>query len=112
MTVPNQIITIQDPGLGFIDEASQVPVLVGPCSSGTANTVYIFNDPTDVVDTLGEGPVVQLACFVLQHGGGPVIVVKTNVTTAAANGTITKSNGASPTVTVSGSPRNDYSVVL
>lgn len=112
MTVPNQIITIRDPGLGFIDEASQVPVLVGPCSSGTANTVYIFNDPTDVVTTLGEGPVVQLACFVLVNGGGPVIVVKSNVTTAAASGAVTKGNGASPTVTLSGSPRNDYSAQI
>lgn len=112
MTVPNQIITIRDPGLGFIEEASQIPVLVGPCSGGSANTVYVFNDPGDVVSTLGEGPVVQLACFVLVNGGGPVMVVKTNVTTAAANGAITKGNGAAPTVTVAGSPRNDYSVVL
>lgn len=111
MSAPQQILQIQDPGLGFVQQASTVAALIGVSSGGTANAVVSFTDPQDVVDALGEGPLVQLACSVLKAGGKPVRCVRCNTTTAAANSAVVQV-GSGPAVTLSGTAKNDYDATV
>src|SRR4051812_2398672 len=69
MATPSASMTVQDGGLGILSPGAEgVTAKVGPCQSGTANTVYSFGDPKTVVDTLGQGPLAEAVCYCLMVG--------------------------------------------
>jgi len=114
MTIPGQTFSLPDPGLATVSPANVIPIFAGYCSSGTALTCYTFSSIADLVATMGQGQTVEAAAYALAHGGGPVRVVKTNCTTAASNGAVTKTavGTSTGTVTVAGSANDDYEVIV
>ena len=111
-------VTILDGSLGIIpDDATSVCVKLGACSLGTANQIYSFNSVQDVKDTLGTGKLVDALAVSLDIAGGPVYAIKMDTSVAGTTSPIQKNLVTTPTasdgnMTVSGSPLDDYNVIV
>lgn len=116
MPIPSVTQTILDPGLGIIaEDTSADTAAIGVSSLGTANTLYAFRGPDTqaVKTTLGTGPLVEKVIYHLgKSNGKTVYAMPINSSVAGANGSVTKSNGSSPTVTVAGAARDDYQAII
>lgn len=112
MPIPGQTLTINDPGLGIATPASSIPLFFGRTSSGTANVLKSHSSPIDLRAEFGEGPCVEAAVHCLATAGGPVRVAKSANSVAGANSAVTKTavGSSTGTVTVSGTPNDDYAV--
>jgi hypothetical protein len=115
MALPAVSITTLDGGLAVVKPSSAgISAKVGSCTSGTANQIYTFQgtDTQDVLDTLGEGPLVDAVCHqLIQSGGKTCHAVRATTTTAGTNSAVTASGGG-PTVTLTGTPDDDYIVIV
>ena len=111
MTLPGVSQTVLDGQLGVTEPGSTIPVFFGASTLGTANTLYAFSKPSDVISTLGNGELVEALCHTLQVAGGTVHAIKTTSSVAAANSAVTASGGG-PTVTVAGTATNHYQAVI
>ncbi len=115
MSAPSVSQTILDNGLGLSGPSSAgVHVKVGVTSLGTAATLYKFSDPKTLKDTLGTGPAVEAAAHALRvQNGGVVYVMKTANSTAGSQGSWTLTgSGLDPGVTSSGTPKDNYQVIV
>jgi hypothetical protein len=110
MTLPSQTFTVLDPGLGAVTPSADSPLYSGPAAggAGVVNTVYSFSRQNDIRATLGYGQLSEDVALALQERGGPVLAQITAGTTAATTSAVTKGNGASPTVSITGTPRDLY----
>jgi hypothetical protein len=110
MTLPSQTFTVLDPGLGVVTPSQDSPLYTGPAAggSGVVNTLYSFSRLNDIRGTLGYGQLSEDVALALQERGGPVLAMITAGTTAATTSAVTKGNGASPTITITGTPRDKY----
>jgi hypothetical protein len=110
--LPSQSLTIQDPGMGLAPSTDAPPVFIGGCTSGTANAVYSFGRISDVVDTLGQGPLVEDVCFALLKAGGPITAIKCATSVSASTTAVTPARvGTSTgTITVAGTAADSYVV--
>lgn len=108
-------LTTLDGGLAVVKPSSAgISAKVGSCTGGTANTIYTFQgtDTQDVIDTLTKGPLVDAVCHhLIQSGGKTVRVVKATTSTAGTNSAVTASGGG-PTVTLTGTPDDDYQAIV
>lgn len=110
--LPEVSLTIVDPNLGIVPESTDdISAAIGLCSGGATGQVYSFGDKQLVKSTLGQGPLVEYACHLLDVAGGPVLCVKQGQATAGAAGAVTK-NGTGPEVTVAGAAYDAYSAVV
>lgn len=107
MTIPNQTLTIKDPGLGLVEPATNQPILVGCSSAGTVNKLVSVQSPIDAVTAFGQGPLVEDACTVLGIAGGPILMGRANGSVAGVAGSVTQSGGG-PVVSVAGAPYDAY----
>jgi hypothetical protein len=116
--LPDVVTSIQDGGLGIVPPAaSNAAAVIGSCSGGTVATVYAFNDPATCASTLGSGPAVELAAYMLsQPGHGTVYVVPSTCSTAGACGgtTYVRASGGPSVGTIvgSGAAFDAYSFVI
>lgn len=81
-------------------------LIMAPCSGGTPNTVYSVGSP-DALATLGNGPGVEAAKLILEVSGRPCLVMPMT-TTAGTISTVTPAGVTPPTVTVTGSPTDNF----
>lgn len=112
MAIPYANLAVKDGALGLAagNDTNTVAV-VGVCSSGTANTVYAFTDVQTLKDTLGTGPLVEAAAFILAIAGGTVVCCKSAASTAATAGSVTKTGTGLSVLTTTGStPLDSYQV--
>lgn len=116
MAVPTLTLTIRDPGLGLAGPSVSTPLVIGPSSSGTANTIVVLSDLGSVVDEFGEGPMPEDACRILSAAGGPIYAMKSNASVAGAAGAVSKTAVAggtgTGTVTVAGAAYDAYEAVV
>jgi limonene-1,2-epoxide hydrolase len=112
--LPSQSLSIQDPGLGLAQSAGGAPVFIGGSSAGTAGAVQAFTRISDVIDALGDGPLVEDLCFAIQNAGGPVVGVKAATSVAAANSavTTTRKGTSTGTVTVAGTALDSFTAKI
>lgn len=83
MSQPAVTITELDGALGVTPEsAGKLLALVGPSSSGPTLTPAAFARVKDLVATYGGGPLVEAAAHAIERYGKPVIVVRTDASTA------------------------------
>jgi hypothetical protein len=108
MAIPNQTITIKDPGLGLIEIAASTPLLCGISSSGTATQLISVQSPTDAVTLLGQGPLVEDVCRVLSEAGGPVLACRLTGSVAGTNSAVTATATGTGTITLAGAPYDSY----
>jgi len=114
MSQPAVTITELDGALGVLPaSAGKLLALIGSASSGPKNQPATFARTRDVITTFGSGPLVEAACHALEVYGRPVVIVRTNDTTAGAVGTPddTGVTGTSE-VTLSGVPDDDYELAF
>jgi pimeloyl-ACP methyl ester carboxylesterase len=113
MYPPGQIIAVRDGGIGLPQDGAALPLVVGHCSGGVANTLYFSTNPNSLKDTLGQGQAVEQALPVMEEAGG-VLLLKTAASTAGSAGSVTKTAASTSTstgtVTVAGAPYDAYQV--
>lgn len=112
MALPYANLAIKDGALGIVPGSDNGTVaFVGACSLGTANTVYSFTDVQTLKDTLGTGPMVDAAAYVLSIAGGTVVCVKSTTSTAASSSSVVKTGTGVCVITTTGSsPLDSYQV--
>lgn len=110
MPNPGQTISIQDPGLGLVEPAQNIPLLMGASSLGTNDVVVTLTKQSDVT-ALGEGPLPEWAARQLLLGGGPVLAMKLDATIVGVSGSVTASGGG-PTISLAGEPFDSYTAVI
>src|SRR5688572_16945146 len=119
--IPSATESVRDFGLNVVSPASMTPLIMGPCSSGTANVMTLFATSTDLKAAHGEGLGVETAACVLDNGGGPIAFMRTSASIAATagqvlptygvtgtNGAVTEAGTTPPDITPSGSPKGHY----
>jgi hypothetical protein len=107
MGIPKQTLRIKDPGQGSSSPASMRPLIIGQASSGDY-AIHSLSQPSDVVDTYESGALPELASFILQNGGGPVLTLRTQTSVTGSISTVTKTavGTSTGTVTVAGTVRD------
>lgn len=106
----NVNISISDGGSASIVIAgSNVQLVIGCCSSGSANQLVVTRNSATLVSTLGQGPLVEAASLTCL-AGGTVIAVKATSTTAGTASTVTSTGAGTSVVTVTGTPVDTYYV--
>lgn len=113
----SSILTIRDDGLPLVNSAAEgVVCLIGGCSGGVAGTIYAYagTDTGSVVDDLTDGPLVDAIIeHLVRSEGRTVYAYKSTTSTAGSSGSITKSNGSAPTVSISsGTPTDSYAMIV
>lgn len=113
MAIPTLTQTIRDPGLGVTPAAINTFLYMGTCSIGSVSTVYTFSNPSDVIDTLGQGPLAEDLCYNLAIAGGPVNAIKLTGSVAGAASAVTKVafSTSTGTITVAGAAFDRYSFI-
>jgi hypothetical protein len=112
VAIPSITQTIRDPGLGVTPAAITSFLYIGTSSTGVIGTVYAFGNPSDVIDTLGQGPLSEDLCYHLAIAGGPVYAVRATGSVAGAAGSVTKTalSTSTGTLAVSGAAYDAYDV--
>src|SRR4051812_15979062 len=87
--LPGQTFIVRDGGMGALNNGAVFPVVFGHCSAGSANNLYLSNNPNSLRDTLGQGQAVELALPLIAEAGG-VLVMKTAASTAGVAGAVAK----------------------
>jgi hypothetical protein len=113
MYPPGQQLTVRDGGIGLTSGATALPLVVGVTAGGVADTLYQYSDPNRLRDEQLGGPAVEMAAPVINAAGG-CYLLKTTASTAGSNGSVTKTavSTSTGTVTVSGSPRLAFEVIV
>ena len=121
MALPGTSLTILDGGLGVSSPATSVPHVVGPSESGTADTPTTISNQRQLKETFGtHGQGVDMAGYILDHAGGPIVFTKTQTsvaatydgaTTVAVTGPGGTDDNIDFTIATS-APLNDFDVVI
>lgn len=111
----NFTLTIRDGALGAgRPGAGRALLLIGVCSIAvSASAVHAFESPSDVVSTLGYGPLAEMAALALSAGAEgrtarPVGCVRVGTTTNGSNSSVTKAGSGTGTVTLTGNPYDRF----
>lgn len=104
--------TLTDRGLGLPQGTSGPIALAGCSSSGSVDTPTLCLTPTQVTSTFGQGPLVELALFIMHLGATALVLARTTTATAGSAGSVTRAgSGGSPmTAAASGTPRDAYQI--
>lgn len=107
--------TIGDGGLTALPEDDTGVIMkVGGSTLGVAGTIYSFRgtDIASVITTLGKGRAVDdLISHLIKSGGKTTRFIKAATSTAGTNSSVTQTGGG-PAVTLTGTPDDDYSVIV
>lgn len=114
MAIPSSTVEVLDGNLGAVPaDVSRQQAAIGVCSSGDANTVYSFSSINLLRETLGDGPLVEYAAYVLASAGGPILCVKVDAAASGTLSSVTKVGSGTSTCATSGSaPLDSYQVVV
>jgi hypothetical protein len=120
MAIPQQTLTVNDPGLGLVEAALTKPLLMGvsdlsgATSPATVNTKITLNSKTAAVNQLGQGPLTEAVCHVLDVAGGPVDAISMTSGTASSIGAVTpvRVSTSTGTVTTGGTALDKYEVIV
>lgn len=106
MTLPGQSFTFLDGNGLSTPAAPNIPIIIGPCSAGTINSVYTFGSISNVNSTIGFGQAQLLAEMALRGGFSTVKVIPASGSIAATVSSVVSSSGG--TFTVTGTPNHRY----
>jgi len=110
-TLPDVNIDILDGGLGLVSSsATGVHAKVGVCSAGTANQIVGVSDPSKIKDLFGTGPLANALGDSFQAGSSVMYAVRAAGDIAGVTGTVTFTKTGTGSMTVSGSPLDNYQV--
>jgi hypothetical protein len=113
MTIPNVAITKADGNTGVVRPSSEgVLAIIGPAQSGTNNQPTSCTRQDTAFATFGYGKLVESAAYALSVANKPLLLIKAAASVAAALGTVAHSGAGTSVVTVSGTPLDDFDLVL
>ena len=106
--------TVRDGGLGIGQtNGDAVIIAVGAAGGGTVATVSdLLKKADDIKTEFTSGPLVEAGCYHVVTSKQPLYGVRVTASVVGTSSAITKSNGASPTITKSGVPKDTYSVIF
>src|SRR5262245_51465957 len=109
MSVPVVSITKADGNTGVVKpSADGILVIVAPCEKGTKNQPQAYARPDLALTTYGYGPLTDLAAYIMSVTGRPVVLIRSDPSTAATEGTVTHTGAGTSVVTASGTPLDDF----
>ena len=112
-TLPDVDVEIQDGGLGLTSETpSGTHVKIGGCTGAQVGSYHFITKPDDVAEKLGSGPLAKACLDSMQMGSKTIIAVVAAASMAGTVGNITHSGTGSATYVTSGTPNNEYDVVI
>lgn len=114
MTQPAVKIRELDGALGVLPPGARLFALVGPCSKGPVNKPAAYGRITQLVQDLGQGPLVEAAAHYIERYGGQVVVTRTDASTPGSYGTLDDSGvGGTSTITAGlTEPLDDYEAAV
>lgn len=115
MALPEVRTEILDGALGLSQQDfSAIHIKVGMSSSGDVNalTRTPFTRPRDVKSTFGTGPLVEAGCFHIARTAKGTYLVRIDGSVVGTTSSVTKSRSASPTIVLSGAPRDTYDAAI
>lgn len=107
--MPDITIAILDGGGQITIPSTNLQVVIGPCSSGTADLPTLARNPNTLSSTFGYGPAVQAAAISIA-AGATVLFVKSASSVAGSNSAVTSTAWGTSVLTVSGTPFEAYLV--
>ncbi len=115
MSSPSAKVNELDGGLGILpSSAGPLQALIGTAQSGPLNTPVAYASAPAVQSTFGvAGPLVEAACYAIEHYGAPVVLVRATGTTAGTTSDlVTTGVAGTSVVTIDGTvhPADDAEV--
>lgn len=111
--LPNVAITKTDGQTGVVRPgADGILAIIAPCEKGTLNVAAAHTRPDLVLSAYGYGALSELAAYVMSVAKRPVVLVRCASSTAGTTGTVTHSGAGTSVVTASGTPLDDFDVVV
>jgi hypothetical protein len=112
MAQGNVFITINDGGSATVSvPGSNVQVVIGCSSAGTAGVPVATKSPSTLQSSFGSGPLVEAAAMAVASGG-TVIAMKAASNAAGTAEAVQFAGTGSSIITVTGAPADDYFVVF
>ena len=120
MAIPTQTLTVNDPGMGLVEAALTKPLLAGVSNlagatdPATVNTKVTLNSKNAALQQLGQGPLTEAVCRVLDVAGGPVDAISMTSGTASSIGAVTAVpiGAGTGTITTGGTALDKYEVIV
>jgi hypothetical protein len=112
--LPGQTFTTNEFGTNVTEPATNVALVLGYSSIGTSgapNVPVAYSRIPDLVAGQGQGPAVEDAAFILSNVGGTVVFMPTTCSVAGSLSAVVQTGPAGPTVTVAGTPNDDYQAI-
>jgi hypothetical protein len=105
--------TIVDGALALaLQDPTSVSAKVGMATAGAFDTIYLLTRAGDAKTRFTGGPLVEASAYHVARSTKQVYAARIDGSVAGVAGAITKSNGASPTITASGTPIDDFAIVV
>ena len=113
MTVPNAQIDKVDGNTGVVRPgADGICAVLAPSSAGTANQPASYSKGADVATDFGKGLLPEYVAWMMQFTQKSAVVVKTAASVAAVIGAITAVANGTSAITATGTPVDDYKVIV
>lgn len=108
---PRVTIRKQDGNTGVVRPGSEgILAIVAACLTGDDNTPTAHNDESLAKAEFSWGPLTEIAAFVMPVTQKPVVLVKTDASTAGSYGTITKVGGTAVATAGATEPYDNFDV--
>lgn len=103
--MPKIVVTVLDGQLGVQPGNNERLLLhLGPCTAGAPNTLYTAGSSSVIASDLGLGQLSDLSTYVLDVGGGPIMMMPTGFSTAGGKSAVTHVGTGAMTCSVSFAP--------
>lgn len=113
MGLPNTDINILDGGLGLMAASSAgLQAKVGVCSLGNLNEIVSISDPAKVAEKFGTGPLANALYDAFAAGASIIYAVRADGDVAGSIGEITSTKTGTGSMTVTGTPLDEYELVV
>lgn len=111
--IPSVSITKTDGNTGVVKpSADGILAIIAPSEKGTLNQPGAYARQDLAQNDFGYGPLVEYAAYVMSVARKPVVLIRCAASTAATNGTVTHTGAGTSVVTATGTPLDDFDVVI
>ncbi|NUP11220.1 MAG: hypothetical protein HOW73_34675 [Polyangiaceae bacterium] len=107
------ILNQLDNQLGLVDDGGRRAAVCACAAAGPLNTPGIYARKSDIIDTFVSGRLVEAGVWIVENTGRPVVLCRTEETTAGAYGTVDDDGVVGTSVItahVATQPYDDYEV--
>ncbi len=111
--LPIAQITKTDGNLGVAANTDRILAIIGSASSGDFDTAGSYTNRSDITDEFTSGPLVEAGAYMVDKGI-PVVLIRSNPTTAGTYGTIDDAGVTGTAIIVAGAtaPVDEYDVIV